>query len=73
MVTTTPFLDRWRRELRRGTRSPSRFDGLWRAATAEVAALEAAADGLGERAAFLRRFAAALIVAEAERAAAGAP
>ncbi len=37
----TPALDTWRTELAGGLRAPTTFDALWRAACAEVAALEA--------------------------------
>lgn len=37
----TPALDAWRRELAAGTRTPTTFDWLWRAACEELNALEA--------------------------------
>jgi hypothetical protein len=37
----TPALDTWRRELATGQRTRTTFDALWRAACAEMAALEA--------------------------------
>ena len=36
----TPALDFWREELRRGKRTPTTFDPLWRAACAEMWALD---------------------------------
>ncbi len=38
----TPALDFWREELRRGKRTPTTFDPLWRAACAEMWALDMA-------------------------------
>ncbi len=36
----TPALDTWRAELAKGERTAAMFDALWRAACAEVTALE---------------------------------
>jgi len=47
----TPALDLWRRELAAGLRTPETFDPLWRAACAELNALEAVGAGLPETAA----------------------
>lgn len=38
--TKYPALECWRRELAAGERAPTDFDPLWRAACAEVSALE---------------------------------
>lgn len=42
----TPALDSWRDELRRGLRTVHDRDGLWRAAGADLRALEAHVDDL---------------------------
>jgi len=46
----TPALDLWRQELRQGIRTTTTLDDLWRAACAEMTALEAHHDGLPEAA-----------------------
>jgi len=44
----TPALDLWWRELRDGTRTATTFDPLWRAACAEMNALEAPTPALAD-------------------------
>jgi hypothetical protein len=46
----TPALGVWHKELRRGERTRTTFDALWRAACWEQSALDAAALGFGRAA-----------------------
>lgn len=45
-MSRRPIFDAWKAELNARRRTTTTFDGLWRAACAEAAALEAEADGL---------------------------
>ncbi|HEV8355679.1 MAG TPA: hypothetical protein VGQ17_02830 [Gemmatimonadales bacterium] len=63
----SPALRLWRAELAAGVRTTTTFDALWRGACLEIEAEEWDRDGLPERASKLRKLAAALIVAAAER------
>jgi hypothetical protein len=56
-----PALAAWRSELRRGERTTTGHDALWRAACAEMNAIEAEADGLGDAARRFRRRAAEIL------------
>ena len=71
-VAATPALDEWRKELARGERTASTFDDLWKAACAEMNAIEAEADGLPDIAASYRAKAANILrrAARAQEAAA---
>jgi len=60
-VAATPALDAWRDELARGERMTSSFDALWKAACAEMNAIEAEADGLPDIAASYRAKAANIL------------
>jgi hypothetical protein len=66
----TPVLTTWRRELAAGRRTPLTFDPLWRAACAEVWALEHAT--VPKTAAAFRREARTIILDAARRATVGA-
>lgn len=66
-AVATPALDTWRRELAAGRRTPTTFDPLWRAACAEMSALEHGAFP-GVAASFLRE-ARSIICAAAKAAA----
>jgi hypothetical protein len=59
--------------LRSGVRTKSDFDPLWRAACLEIEAEEWEQDGFPDKAAHLRKLAAAVIVMAAGRKAAGVP
>lgn len=54
-TTRSPALSAWRRELAAGLRTPLTFAPLWRAACAEMNAVEFEAAGLPELAASSRR------------------
>ena len=55
--STYPALAAWRAELRTGSRTPTTFDPLWRAACAEAAAAESEGAGLSRLARSWRRVA----------------
>lgn len=62
-----PALRLWRSELRRGLRTRTDFDWLWRAACLEIEAEEFEHDKLLTLASERRRLAAALVLVAAER------
>jgi len=66
-----PALELWRAELAAGQRTPTTFDALWRAACAEMWALEHADMGLQAIADGFERDAARIILDAAKRQAAG--
>ena len=65
--TRSPALALWRRELAAGLRSPTTFDDLWRAASAEQLAEDLEAQGLPANALSRRREAAEVIRRAAAR------
>lgn len=58
---SSPALEAWRQELADGTRTPNSFDPLWRAACAEMTALEADAAALPTLGATYRQYAQSII------------
>ena len=62
-----PALRQWQSELAAGSRTPTRFDPLWRAACAEADAREFEQEGLREIAVKCREDALRIILTEARR------